>query len=122
MKSNTLKIVINRPAAEVFEFTTNPANTDKWFADTGKERTDEWPVKLGTHYINDYGTLTVSEFEPGKLFTLTKPGKFFVRYVYKNLACGTELTYYEESLDDDLDSITDMTPFNKLKELMESGK
>lgn len=121
MKTNTLKIVIDRPVSEVFEFTTNPNNTDKWFEDAGKEWTNEWPRKLGTIYENNNGFLTVTEFELDKLFTLTKQDKFFVRYTYRTLENGaTEMTYHEESLDGDLDFITDMKPMNKLKELMET--
>ncbi len=119
MKANTLKIFINRSVAEVFEFTTNPNNTDKWFEDAGKEWTNEWPRKLGTIYENNNGFLTVTEFELDKLFTLTKKDEFFVRYTYCNLGTGTEMTYHEESLNGDLEFVTDMTPMNKLKELME---
>lgn len=122
MKSNTLKIIINKPIAEVFEFTTNPQNTDKWFVDAGKEWTNEWPRKLGTIYENNNGFLTVTEFELNKLFTLTKKDEFFVRYTYQALNDNkTEMTYYEESLGDDLDFVTDMTPMEKLKEIMESN-
>ncbi|MDL2295703.1 hypothetical protein LJC18_02725 [Lachnospiraceae bacterium OttesenSCG-928-E19] len=121
MKSNTLKIIINRPVSDVFEFTTNPNNTDKWFVDAGKEWTNEWPRKLGTIYENNNGFLTVTEFELDKLFTLTKKDEFFVRYTYRDLGDGkTEMTYTEESLIGDLDSVTDMTPMEKLKEIMES--
>jgi len=121
MKTNTLKIIINRSVADVFEFTTNPNNTDKWFVDAGKERTNEWPRKLGTIYENNNGFLTVTEFELDKLFTLTKKDKFCVRYQYRVLDNGaTEMTYTEESLNGDLDSITDMIPMLKLKEIMES--
>ncbi|MCL1892421.1 MAG: hypothetical protein FWF97_04010 [Alphaproteobacteria bacterium] len=121
MKSNTLKIVINRPVADVFEFTTNPNNTDKWFVDAGKEWTNEWPRRLGTIYENNNGFLTVTEFELNKLFTLTKKDKFLVRYQYRALADGrTEMTYTEESLNGDLDFVTDMSPMLKLKEIMES--
>lgn len=121
MKSNSLKIIIDRPVAEVFEFTTNPNNTDKWFVGAGKEWTNEWPRKLGTVYENNNGILTVTEFELNRLFTLTKKDKFFVRYTYLDLGDNkTEMIYYEESLDGDLDDVTDMEPMIKLKEIMES--
>lgn len=122
MKSNTLKITINRSVADVFEFTTNPQNTDKWFVNAGKEWTNEWPRKLGTRYENNHGFLTVTEFELDKLFTLTKENEFFVRYIYSAIDDNTtEMTYHEEYLNGDLESITDMTPFEKLKEIMEGS-
>ena len=55
MKENIRKIVINRPIGEVFEFSTNPKNTGKWFDGIAEERTNEWPPRLGTIYENRSG-------------------------------------------------------------------
>ncbi len=122
MKSNTLKIIINKPVNDVFEFTINPNNTDKWCEGAGREWTNEWPCKLGTIYENNNGFLTVTEFEINKLFTLTKQDEFFVRYTYKATSENiTEMIYYEESLNNKLLSITDISVMQKLKEVLENS-
>ena len=52
MQENILKIIINQPIWAVFEYSTNPKNTGKWFNGIAEERTNEWPPRLGTVYEN----------------------------------------------------------------------
>lgn len=43
MKMNTLSIVINKPVADVFAFTVDPANTPRWIDGIVEEVTDNPP-------------------------------------------------------------------------------
>ena len=102
MRENTQTIIINRPIGEVFEFSTNPKNTGKWFDGIAEERASEWPPKIGTIYENrgdlnsdNWNRYRVSDFEANKTFELTN-GNFSVRYTYRVLDNGaTEMTYRE---------------------------
>ena len=121
MKQNVRTIVINRPVGEVFEFTINPDNTDKWFIGTGVETTSEWPPKINTIYKNQWGVLRVTAFKENQVFQLSKEtADYHVRYEYADVGGGgqkTELAYTEWG--DDLTEPTTMEPFEKLKELLE---
>lgn len=102
MKENKISIVINRPLAEVFNFTINPENTPKWIEHIEKEETNEYPPKVGTIYRNravgqDWDEYFVSDFIENESFELTsKDGTYHVLYTYRPiLEDKTEMEYYE---------------------------
>ena len=102
MKSKKLAIKINKPAQEVFEFTTNPKNTPKWIDFISQEQTNAWPPKLGTIYKNQdksgvWRDLVMTEFEENKMFVMTNgPTGYHVRYTLIPIdGNGVELEYYE---------------------------
>jgi hypothetical protein len=102
MKQVTLKIVINKPLSEGFSFSLNPENTPKWIDSIVEEKTNEWPVKLGTVYQNrgkagPWNKYTVSAFEQDKTFEMTAAdGNYHVRYVFTPLTAKSfELEYHE---------------------------
>jgi len=48
MRENKIKVLINKPIEEVFEFTTNPKNTHLWIPSVDEEISEEYPPKIGT--------------------------------------------------------------------------
>lgn len=52
MKKNKLRIRINKPISEVFVSVLNPKNTPLWIDSIVEEKTNEWPVRVGTIYRN----------------------------------------------------------------------
>lgn len=124
---NILKITINKPIEEVFEFTTNPGNTHKWVDFIETEETSEWPLKVGTIYRNkgssgEWSEFELVELEPNKLFTLQKKdGSYSVRYTYTSLGDNeTELEYAEWVRDGELEEPFTIDVLEGLKAIMES--
>lgn len=99
MKDLKQVVVINKPLEEVFAFTINPANTEKWVDSIVTEETNEWPVKVGTVYRNqdqagEWSEYTLTIFEPNKTFTLSQPDGKYLRYTFAEPdESTTELTY-----------------------------
>jgi hypothetical protein len=126
MKSNDIKIIIERPIDEVFIFTIAPQNTPQWIDWMLEEKTSDWPIKIGTIYENtsdnkNWSKYVVSNLEENKIFEITKEDKsFLVRYTYNQITpTRTELTYHEESLVGDLADPFPKKHFALLKEIME---
>ena len=127
MKDLKLKITINKSASEAFEFTTNPANTPLWVDSIKEEKTNEWPVRLGTIYKNRgesgvWGEYKITEFEKDKMFTFSALNSaYHVRYIFTMIdANSCELEYYEWVDEGELEDPFTVQPLNKLKEILES--
>ena len=102
MKENRITIAINKPIAEVFEFTTNPKNTHLWIPSIQEEIAEEYPPKINTKYKNrtkdsDWDFYKVVKFEKNKIFFLSDLNEnYFVRYTYKKINnTKTEMEYFE---------------------------
>jgi uncharacterized membrane protein len=129
MKELRLKIEIDKPAKDIFEFTLNPKNTPKWIDFIAVEETNEWPSKLGTIYRNmsdndtEWSELELTEYNPYKRFTLSKKdGSYNVRYTFAPIAGDkTELEYYEWTDREDLSVPFTMEPLEKLKSIIEQA-
>lgn len=126
MKDKKLSIIINKPVDEVFEFTTNPANTAKWIDGIAIEETNEMPPKLGTIYRNkgesgNWNEYEMTEFEKDKTFTLTRlNGDYHVRYTFKPTENGgCEFEYYEWVDNGELDDTFSQEVLEKLKSIVE---
>jgi uncharacterized protein YndB with AHSA1/START domain len=126
VKDKKLSIVINKPVSEVFEFTTNPANTSKWIDGIAAEETNETPPKLGTIYRNkvesgSWNEYKMTVFEKDKTFTLSRiNGNYHVRYTFSPTSQnGCEFEYYEWVDDGELDDTFSQEVLKKLKNLME---
>ena len=129
MKDKRLNIVINKPASEVFEFTTKPANTSKWIDGIVVEETNETPPKLGTIYRNKtqdgtWNEYEMTEFETDKTFTLTRlNGNYHVRYIFKPTSNGScDFEYYEWVDDGELDDTFSQEVLEKLKSILEQQR
>ncbi|MES2225282.1 MAG: SRPBCC family protein [Patescibacteria group bacterium] len=89
MNSVKKTIIINKPAFEVFNFTTNPDNTPRWVDGVVKEEASENPVKLGTIYRSQdqsggWCEFEITAFEDGFMFEMTKKDdNHHVVYIFK---------------------------------------
>lgn len=127
MKDNKLTIQINRPASEVFEFTTDPKNTPKWIDSVLHEETSEWPVKVGTVYKNtnikgEVFAFTMVDLKPNESFTMLGGDKnYHCRYTYRDLGNNkSEFEYYEWVDSGELDGPFTQDILKKLKIVLES--
>lgn len=97
-----LIVRIGKPVKEVFAFTIDPKNTPKWISSIIEEKTNSWPVKIGTIYKNrgsdgTWSEYRLTEFKVNEMFTLSKKDEnYHVRYTFTPLGNNaTELVYYE---------------------------
>ena len=102
MKDNKLTIKIKKPLAKTFAFPLDPKNTPLWIDSIVEEKTNEWPVKVGSIYRNKNKKGRWSEYalvalEKNKMFELVSKDKnYHVRYTCKPINDNTtELEYYE---------------------------
>ncbi len=123
-----LKLIINiqAPISEVFEFTTNPANTHLWICGILEEKSNEFPPKIGTVYRNTsdesvWDEYVVIELKEHNIFTLRRKNSgYHVRYSYRTLSPDeTELTYHEWVAGGNLTDPFDYKYLRKLKKLIE---
>lgn len=128
MQNNILSVEINRPVAEVFNFTLNPENTPLWVDGILHEEINTPAPQLGTRYRNKsrdgvWNEYEITDFVPQEAFTFTQlQSPYRVRYDFKMVSKGvTELTYTEWMEEGSLESPFDMSPLKKLKSLIESS-
>lgn len=128
MKELTLKIIINKPSSEVYSFYINPKNTPLWVESFVEEKTSEWPIKVGTHYINQskngvWGDYTVTALKENELFEfVSKDGNYHVRYTHRTIdTTSSELTYYEWVDRGNIEEPFTMEILEKLKQLVENS-
>ena len=129
MKDLRLTVRINKPIEEVFEFTTNPANTSRWIDSVTKEVSDAYPPHIGTTYQNwnaegEMNEYKVTKYEPPTVFQLDATHQDYkVRYTYSAISENeTELEYYEWSESDQLHAPFMQEILDTLKDVMEASQ
>lgn len=127
MQENKISIIINKPIEKVFEFTTNPKNTQLWIPSIEEEIADKYPPKINTQYKNrgkdfkwDY--YKVRKFVEDVIFMLSDLDEnYFVRYTYNKVNDNqTEMTYFEWMRYGELENPFTKDTLLKLKSVMES--
>ena len=127
MRENKITVIINKPIEEVFEFTTNPKNTQLWIPSIDEEIAEEYPPKINTKYKNrgkdsNWDFYKVVEFKENEVFILTDLDEnYSVRYTYRKLDSNkTEMEYFEWMKDGELSTPFTKDILMKLKSIMES--
>lgn len=127
MKSNKLKIQINKPLHEVFLFTITPPNSTKWIPFVIKEETNEWPIKKRTVYklTNEKGNIsevTVTDIkEDIYVEWISKENNYHCQYTFRSINKDiTEFEYYEWVDKGELDEPFTFNTLQKLKLALES--
>lgn len=127
MKENKLTILISKPIAEVFAFSTDPENTPKWIDTISTEEIDGFPIKIGSIYKNanlagEWSEYIVSDFKENIIFELSdKNSSYKVRYTYTPISDQEmKLEYFEWMEEGELGSPLPMKPLEKLKTAIEA--
>ncbi|MFH1751830.1 MAG: SRPBCC family protein [archaeon] len=126
MKSNKITVIINKPIAVVFDFTTDPKNTHLWIPSIQEEVSDEFPPKIGTRYKNrgknlDWNFYKVVDYQPNRTFTLSDLNRnLYVKYTYKKLGDNqTKMEYFEWVETGELENPFNVGIFQNLKVVLE---
>ena len=127
MKENKLKIFINKPVKEVFEYSLESNNVPKWITSIKEEIPTERPVRVGTQLKNiginnsTWNHYEVIDFVQDKTFTLKRlNGDYFVKYTCTEKSDGTEFEYLEWAANGDLDELMEMSALELLKKQIEN--
>ena len=125
--SQRLRITIERPVPDVFEFVLDPSNTPKWLNVIQSVETSEWPAQNGTVYTNTDQDGNLSEYKlsnlkPPHAFVLNKvDSSYHVRYELSELdGHSTELEYYEWMDEGTLAQPFTSKELDKLKKVLEA--
>jgi len=129
VKDNKLRIIINRSAQAIFDYTLNPENTPKWIDGIESEETNEWPVKIGSTYKNTNGkgswnSYKVTELVDGETFTLTSTPdlNLSVKYTFTKMTDNsTKFDYHEWVEQAPLEHVFTQDALEKLKDILEAS-
>ena len=127
MKEQKIAITINKSITDVFAFTIDPTNTPKWISAVILEKTNEWPVKVGTVYKSQdssgtWRELVMTEYEENKTFVLSENNGFHIRYTFESLSENkTLLSFHIWTDHGDLKNYFTTEVLKKLKSTIEAS-
>jgi len=122
MKTNEIRVVINRPQSEVFEYTLEPKNTKYWVEGSIEMKTDTDQIGIGTKYSNEHITREVVDYDRDKFLELQDVvGEYVCSYSFRKIdEQNTELIFFESHEDgSELEYPIEAECFEKLKQLLE---
>ncbi len=129
MKVNSLTIQINKPIHEVFIFTITPPNTTRWIDSIVSEKTNEWPIRIGTVYTlknknNQTFQVIVTTIKENELVEwVSEDGNYHCRYTFKSMGENTTgFEYYEWVDKGEIEEPFTQKTLGKLKEVLELQK
>jgi hypothetical protein len=124
MNESKLKIRINRPSDELFDFVLDPLNTPRWIDGIVKEETNESPTRLGR--CSEIKTWTGSGMNiKSRLLNLAwcllsqKNSDYHVTYTITPLGKSSELEYFEWVDKGELEEPLAPVALQKLQAVME---
>jgi hypothetical protein len=127
MKNNELTININKPINIVFNFTITPPNSTLWIPNVIKEKTNEWPISVGTIYSlinnkNEQSDVIVVRLKNNELVEwISRDQNYHCRYTFKSIDKNiTKLEYYEWMDNGNLNEPFILETLKKLKSVLES--
>lgn len=127
MKQNRITIKINKTPKEIFDFYINPINTPLWLDSIVHEKTNEWPIKIGTIYWNQneqglWMEYIVTDLKENEIYELvSKDGNYHVRYTHKLINNNSsELEYFEWVDKGELEEPFTLDILKKLKTVLEN--
>lgn len=127
MMTNKLTIRIKKPVNEVFTFTITPPNSTLWIDSVIHEKTNEWPIRVGTIYRlkntkGEISEVVVTALKENQLVEwVSKDQNYHVRYTYKSIDKKTcELEYFEWVDTGQLDQPFTQETLEKLKLVLDS--
>ena len=124
MQNNKLTIEINKPLADVFAFCITPPKAKLWVPHIIDEKTNEWPVKIGTVYTeykddNTSFNIIVTDYKENDYIEWkTENDDYRVRYTFTPINQTTTQLEYAES--GNIDKPFTQEVLEKLKETSES--
>ena len=124
MQENKLVIHIDKPLEEVFAFCITPPKAKLWVPHVIDEKTNEWPVKIGTVYTeykddNTSFNIIVTDYKENDYIEWkTENDDYRVRYTFTLIDQNTtQLTYVESG---EVDKPFTQEVMEKLKKVSES--
>lgn len=99
MNAIATSITIDKSPHVVFEFCLDPKNTHLWVESVLEEKTNEWPVKLGTVYRNrrkdgNWSEYEIVSLEQDRQFVMRSADGMLVKYVFTPIPpTATKLDY-----------------------------
>ena len=127
MKDNKLIIRINKSVDEIFAFVTTPPNSTCWISSIAKEKTSEWPAKIGTVYRlwdenGNYSEMKVAAIKNNELVEwISEDKNYHCRYILKIVDKNiSEFEYYEWVDQGTIDNPFTQDTLEKLKSVVEN--
>lgn len=126
MKVNRLIIQVHTSVHELFLFTITPPNSTLWIPNVVKEKTNEWPVRIGTIYTlttqdGSTSNVIVSNIKEDTLVEwVSEDNNYHCRYNFSSIDKDfSKLEYYEKVDNGELIEPFTLETLEKLKLILE---